>query len=544
MVLLVLCIFLALISAQSDLPLPRFESRVADVPGGVQQKIFRKIRRVFKTYAKSSSDGMDASELKAFFSEHQKQILTDEQVVSFFGLFSKSNKDKLSLAEFQSILLDDNRNGAFDPSKLVLYQRMSEPLNRYFISSSHNTYLESDQLVGPSSTRAYRDVLLTGCRCIEIDIWDGNGGGGVVVSREMASEPIVFHGNTLTSKILFKDVLEAVKENAFKASTYPLILSFENHCSASYQEKMARHLEQVFGDLLLRPTDDTPKQLPSPEDLKGKILIKGKRGGGTVEALSKLTYLEAISFKDFAATSAYKPNQMSSFSESKISKISQDPEQASQFKEYNSKFLSRVYPRGDRFGSSNYLPIAAWSMGSHMVALNYQTRNTPPMWLNYARFIENGNTGYVLKATSEKAEQKIRIRIHGARNLPGMDFLDDSGDRVLRKKRKHVKISVYDPSFGVETAKFSGSKSPGGDARFHASFSSSITDPNNAFLLVSFWYKKRDKSKGFLGFFGAPVSCLRQGTRQISLVGGDFQPISATALVTISLEANEANETS
>lgn len=57
---------------------------------------------------------------------------------------------------------------------------------------------------------------------------------------------------------------------------YPVILSIENHCTIQQQKKIAQYLREIFGDKLDVGdvlTGDS-KTLPSPNSLKGKILIK------------------------------------------------------------------------------------------------------------------------------------------------------------------------------------------------------------------------------------------------------------------------------
>ncbi|XP_034159507.1 1-phosphatidylinositol 4,5-bisphosphate phosphodiesterase beta-3 isoform X1 [Pangasianodon hypophthalmus] len=396
-------------------------------------------------------------------------------------------RDQISLMSF-SKYLGGEENAVVPPERFDIMDDMNQPLSHYFINSSHNTYLTVGQLTGLSSVEMYRQVLLTGCRCIELDCWKG---------RPPDEEPIITHGFTMTTEIPFKEVIEAIAESAFKTSPYPLILSFENHVdSARQQAKMAEYCRSIFGDaLLIDPLEKYPlvpgQPLPSPQELLGKILIKNKKkhhhrtaNGGSVrrkegadeqasslndlcldaplpevetsqimsnggeklaermakdsdmrksidrgdgdseeeeeeepvtdpkkhhsdegtaysevnatEEMSTLVnYIEPVKFKCFeAAAKRNKYFEMSSFVETKgMDTLKNSP---IEFVEYNKKQLSRIYPKGTRVDSSNYMPQLFWNVGCQMVALNFQTLDLP-MQLNMGVFEYNGRSGYLLK---------------------------------------------------------------------------------------------------------------------------------------------------
>ncbi|GAV02127.1 hypothetical protein RvY_12729 [Ramazzottius varieornatus] len=232
----------------------------------------------------SGKDYLDIAHLMKFLNEEQRdprlnEILfpfyTDKRIIQLINQHEPDpemrKRERLSFDGFCRYLMSDENAPVF-LDRLDVSQDLDQPLAHYFINSSHNTYLSGRQFGGKSSVEMYRQTLLAGCRCIELDCWDGKND----------EEPIITHGKAMCTDILFKDAIIAIRDTAFVVSDLPVILSFENHCSKPQQNKMARYCEEIFGDLLLKaPLDSHPltpgTPLPPPRLLLRKILIKNKR---------------------------------------------------------------------------------------------------------------------------------------------------------------------------------------------------------------------------------------------------------------------------
>ncbi|XP_059559151.1 1-phosphatidylinositol 4,5-bisphosphate phosphodiesterase delta-4 isoform X5 [Myotis daubentonii] len=571
--------------------------------------------QLFQAADTSQSDTLEGHEFIEFYKALTKRV----EVLELFGNFSADGQ-KLTLLEFVDFLQEEQKEGdhasdlalelidrhepsesgklrhvlsmdgflsylyskdgdIFNPSCLPIYQDMTQPLNHYYINSSHNTYLVGDQLCGQSSVEGYIRALKRGCRCVEVDVWDGPSG-----------EPVVYHGHTLTSRILFKEVVATLAQYAFQTSDYPVILSLENHCSWEQQEIIAHHLTEILGDQLLSTTLDgqLPTQLPSPEELQKKILVKGKKLSTLEEDLEEeeeletelegeqepelesqfesetqelsprskdknekkskailcpslsalVIYTKTVSFYNFThSREHYRFYELSSFSETKAKNLIK--ETGNQFVQHNAWQLSRVYPSGLRTDSSNYNPQEFWNAGCQMVAMNVQTAGLE-MDIYDGLFRQNGGCGYVLKPDflrdtqssfhperpiSPFKAQTLQIQVISGQQLPKVDKTKEGSivDPLVR-------VEIFGVRPDTTRQETSYVENNGFNPYWGQTLCFQLLVPELAmlrFLVKDYnWTSRND----FIGQYTLPWTCMQQGYRHIHLLSKDGTSLHPASL--------------
>ncbi|XP_038635780.1 inactive phospholipase C-like protein 2 isoform X1 [Scyliorhinus canicula] len=520
----------------------------------------------------SNKEYLDSKDFMSFLDAEQGvEGVTEDACLEIIRKYEPSQQGQekgfLSIDGFTNYLLSLDCH-IFDLQHENVCQDMTQPLSHYYINASHNACLLEDHFWGSSDINGYIRALKMGCRSIELVVWDGPD-----------NEPSIYVGRLMTMQIAFRSVLDVVNKYAFVASEHPLILCLITHCSVKQQKVMAQHLKKILGDRLhTDPPDPEENYLPSPEQLKGKILLKGKKlpgncydsegdvsdedeglemcqrmGEDEADQLNTVTekklrlskelsdlvsFGKSVQFKDFEVSKRKQKNwEICSFNEVVASRFANEyPED---FVIYNKKFLSRVYPSPMRIDASNMNPQDFWKCGCQIVAMNYQTPGLM-MDLNIGWFRQNGNCGYVLRPAIMREEVSY-FSANAKDSLPGVSaqllhIKIISGQNLPKPKGSAAKGDVVEPYVYVEihgipadcTEQRTKTVTQNEDNPiFDESFEFQINLPELA--LLRFVVLDDDYiGDEFIAQYTIPFECLQAGYRHVPLQSlmGEFLPHS------------------
>uniref|UniRef100_A0A2P2LQJ2 Phosphoinositide phospholipase C n=1 Tax=Rhizophora mucronata TaxID=61149 RepID=A0A2P2LQJ2_RHIMU len=423
----------------------RFKMAAAEAP--------EEVKALFGQYSENGI--MTVDHLHRFLIDIQKQekaTLQDAQAIfdslHEFRHLNIFHRKGLNLEGFFKYLFG-NINPPLDP-KLGVHHDMNAPMSHYFIYTGHNSYLTGNQLSSDCSDVPIVLALQKGVRVIELDIWPNSNKDDVHV----------LHGRTLTTPVELIKCLRSIKEHAFTASDYPVVITLEDHLTSELQAKVAEMVTQTFGDILFVPSSECFKDFPSPNSLKKRIIIStkppkeyleareikekedpqksnaddGKDWGREVSELkggilddekdevdeddndkedldegdTKSQQIVAPEYKRLIAIQAKKAKggsdewlKVDPDAVRRLSLREQQLEKAmqthgKQILRFTQRNILRVYPKGTRIDSSNYNPMIGWMHGAQMVAFNMQGHGRS-LWLMQGMFRANGGCGYVKK---------------------------------------------------------------------------------------------------------------------------------------------------
>ncbi|KAJ9545648.1 hypothetical protein OSB04_025355 [Centaurea solstitialis] len=530
----------------------RFRIPPAEPPNG--------IRTLFGKY--SENNLMAADRLQRFLVEVQKQdkatVADAETIITQNTPFIYHRKG-FNLETFFRYLISAS-NSVLSPSRSASHD-MNAPLSHYFIYTGHNSYLTGNQLSSDCSDVPIIQALERGVRVIELDIWPNS----------TKDDVNVLHGMTLTTPVELRTCLTSIKNHAFSASEYPVVVTLEDHLTTDLQAKVAEMIHQIFGDLLFTPDKDCLEEFPSPESLKRRVMISTKppkeylkgdkskaKENGSQEKDSEAWGGEVPSsadddsddddsdgdedlqgdhvapeYRSLIAIHAGKgkgglddwlkvdPNKVRrlSLSEPEVEKAAKT--HGPEIVRFTQRNMLRVYPKGIRVNSSNYNPLTGWMHGAQMVAFNMQGYGRS-LWLMQGMFRGNGGCGYIkkpqllLKGGDELFDPRIELPIT---LYMGEGWYYDF---------KHTHFDAYSPpdfyarigiagvpadSVMKKTKQVEDSWNPA----WNEEFEFGLTVPELALLRVEVHEYDMSEKDDFAGQTCLPVSELSKGIRSVPL---------------------------
>ncbi|XP_048833755.1 inactive phospholipase C-like protein 1 [Brienomyrus brachyistius] len=465
----------------------------------------------------------------------------------------------------------------FDPKHQHVCQDMSQPLTHYFIKSSSCSYLSEE--LGCADLGAMQSALQAGCRCLELTVTDGPSGEAVLAVETSLSlnDP----SQAPTVPITARAALEIIDKYGFASSPYPLLLCLCQRCSPNQQRVLADHLRKVFSSRLYTlgaqeapPGPEDRPQLPSPEELKGRVLLVGKKrpsegessdgdaseeeeeleDGGELtdqqmapkaphplrsricEELSELLVMSRSSSRCFYRRRACQnesplapPNTLMPQAPPCWTVCSMGEDEAAQLVgesteelvDFTERVLVWVCPSAEPSDSSNADPQDFWKAGCQLVALNLQMPGTV-LDVHRAHFAKNGGCGYVLQPAAVRGPDRtpaslgrtLRVRVISAHGLPKPQGSGAKGDII----DPYVVLELHGVSDDCAEERTGTGAQNQDDPLFDETFEFQVSVPELAvlrFVVLDDDYITDD----FIGQYSVSFECLQPGFRTVPLLG-------------------------
>ncbi|CAJ1959734.1 unnamed protein product [Cylindrotheca closterium] len=397
----------------------------------------------------------------------------------------KSQKTALQKDQFEEFLYSD-LNDAYDPEIQQMEQRLDQPLSAYWINTSFKTYQIRTTIGNKERTCAsvegYMKALIRGCKCLDLDCWDGPTMPNAKICIPMVGHPMTKatsdNSSNKNNLLLLRHVCGVVEAYLkMHPQSHPIILSIENYCTPPFQEAMALLLHETLGHRLLLPTsqnnnskdnnsswdeESTPSLpcLPSPDALRGRVILHSKAHPESssstmttndkdwvslfnnnrqqtremeeiVGGLKQLVFFEGGNLLEGnldMASSRDHNHKILSLDGSKHKELLQGAcgiVKEKDHRKHHASHLTRSHPSSL---NNNPNPVHAWSLGCQAVALRLGScsgddHDNASVVLNDGLFRQQNGVGYILKPPSilglEPAQPiSLFVRVLGGRCLP------------------------------------------------------------------------------------------------------------------------------
>ncbi|MGH0115766.1 UNVERIFIED_CONTAM: hypothetical protein FKN15_046951 [Acipenser sinensis] len=211
-------------------------------------------------------------------------------------LMRKTNDPEFNVGEFLNYLFSKENSIWDEKYSEICFQDMNNPLSHYWINSSHNTntdkpdssavllydfqrfLIHQQKESWANDLNMVRELMTTFIDDLMRKTNDPEFNVGEFLNYLFSKENSIW--DEKYSEICFQDMNNPLSHYWINSShnTFPLILSIEEHCCVEQQRHISRKFKEVFGEqLLTEPIEAFADHLPSPTQLKRKIIIKHKK---------------------------------------------------------------------------------------------------------------------------------------------------------------------------------------------------------------------------------------------------------------------------